>query len=515
LSSLDVDCYPIFLEYPFFYRDLDVKCVQSIGMLLSIGDYRINTLKIHLFTILMFWVCPQLSHANTLPQIGIVAQDALSIEQEITLGRIYMNEIRYQAPIVMDPLIDLYLKDLGHRLVAYSDDVRTPFHFYMIKNNNINAFAFFGGHVIIHSGLMLMSDNESELASVVAHEIAHVTQRHLARTIQDQKRKQPLTLAGILGGILLSIASPQAGIASIVTTMTISNQSYLNFSRSHEKEADTIGIRMLARAGFNPLGASTFFDKLKSSAQAPEMLSTHPLPASRMADARRRAESYPKKKYPENLFFDLTKVRLQVRYGKTPASQLLIQFNNELKNKATLHREALQYGLALLYLKQNKIKLAQQTLAPLRKKQPHNLYYIDTQVDIFLSQKKSKEAIQLLQSMLKLKPNNVILMHNLAHVYMQSDQYEKAISVLVKLNQRLPKQLLTLESLYSAYMKNNQIDKFYLTKSKWLTIRGRYDEAIIALRKVRQLTLNNDIQQAIVAELIKQNQQALAIKKQL
>lgn len=492
-----------------------LKVYNLNGRFISIGDYLISTLKIHLFLILIFFMGSKLCVANTLPQIGIVAHDVLSIEQEIALGRIYMNEIRNQTPLVNDPLIDQYLKDLGHRLVAYSDDVRTPFYFNMIKNNNINAFAFFGGHVIINSGLMLTTDNESELASVVAHEIAHVTQRHLARTIQDQQRKQPLTLAGILGGILLTVASPQVGIASLVTTMTISNQSYINFTRSHEQEADAVGIQMLARAGYNPLGASTFFDKLKLSHRMPEMLSTHPLPASRVTDARRRAESYPKQKYRDNPFFYLTKVRLQVRYGDTPVPALITQFKNQLKKKSTPHADALRYGLALLYLKNNQVNLADKTLASLRQQQPHNLYYIDTQSDILLAQKKPKVALKLLQNNLILKPHNIILMLNLVNVYISTDQYAKAIPMLVQLRQRFPNNLLTLKWLYTAYMKENQIDKYYLTKARWLAIRGRYAEAIIALKKVRQLTQNNDIQQAITTELIKQNNQDIAFKKQL
>ena len=144
---------------------------------------------------------------SALPEIGTTAASTLTIEKEMEYGDAYMRMLRASRPVISDPLLSEYLQDLGHRLVANAEDVRTPFNFFMIQNREINAFAFFGGHVAIHSGLFLHARTESELASVIAHEIAHVTQRHLARSMEDQAKKSPATMAALIGSLMLAIAS--------------------------------------------------------------------------------------------------------------------------------------------------------------------------------------------------------------------------------------------------------------------------------------------------------------------
>lgn len=153
------------------------------------------------------------------------------------------------------------------RLVAHADSVKTPFHFYLINNDEINAFAFFGGNVVLHSALFRYSDNESQLASVMAHEISHVTQRHLARAMEDQKRNAPLTWVGALGSILLAMASPQAGMAALTGTLAGTRQGMISFTQQNEQEADRIGIQVLQRSGFDPQAMPTFLEKLLDQAR--------------------------------------------------------------------------------------------------------------------------------------------------------------------------------------------------------------------------------------------------------
>lgn len=173
-----------------------------------------------------------------------------------------------------------YINGLGMRLVAHANSVRTPFHFYLINNDQINAFAFFGGNVVLHSALFRYSDNESELASVMAHEISHVTQRHLARAMEDQKRNAPLTSGRRAGFNLLAMASPQAGMAALTGTLAGTQQGMISFTRQNEEEADRIGIQVLQRSGFDPQAMPMFMGKLldesRYSTRPPEMLLTHP-----------------------------------------------------------------------------------------------------------------------------------------------------------------------------------------------------------------------------------------------
>ncbi|VTP74017.1 Putative Zn-dependent protease, contains TPR repeats [Leclercia adecarboxylata] len=162
--------------------------------------------------------------AESLPDMGTSAGSTLSIGQELQMGDYYVRQLRGSAPLINDPLLVQYINSLGMRLVSHADSVKTPFHFYLINNDEINAFAFFGGNVVLHSALFRYADNESQLASVMAHEISHVTQRHLARAMEDQKRSAPLTWVGALGSILLAMASPQAGMAALTGTLAGTRQ---------------------------------------------------------------------------------------------------------------------------------------------------------------------------------------------------------------------------------------------------------------------------------------------------
>lgn len=164
---------------------------------------------------------PALAHsADTLPDMGTTAGSTLSIGQEMQMGDYFVRQLRGSAPLINDPLLVQYINGLGMRLVGSADSVKTPFHFYLINNDEINAFAFFGGNVVLHSALFRYSDNESQLASVMAHEISHVTQRHLARAMEDQKRSAPLTWAlALLSSVIAwsrrpASASPSARAAS-------------------------------------------------------------------------------------------------------------------------------------------------------------------------------------------------------------------------------------------------------------------------------------------------------------
>ncbi|SPW58450.1 putative peptidase [Escherichia coli] len=227
--------------------------------------------------------------ADTLPDMGTSAGSTLSIGQEMQMGDYYVRQLRGSAPLINDPLLTQYINSLGMRLVSHANSVKTPFHFFLINNDEINAFAFFGGNVVLHSALFRYSDNESQLASVMAHEISHVTQRHLARAMEDQQRSAPLTWVGALGSILLAMASPQAGMAALTGTLAGTRQGMISFTQQNEQEADRIGIQVLQRSGFDPQAMPTFLEKLldqaRYSSRPPEILLTHPLPESRLADA--------------------------------------------------------------------------------------------------------------------------------------------------------------------------------------------------------------------------------------
>ena len=339
--------------------------------------------------------------ADTLPDMGTSAGSTLSIGQEMQMGDYYVRQLRGSAPLINDPLLVQYINGLGMRLVAHANSVRTPFHFYLINNDQINAFAFFGGNVVLHSALFRYSDNESELASVMAHEISHVTQRHLARAMEDQKRNAPLTWVGALGSILLAMASPQAGMAALTGTLAGTQQGMISFTRQNEEEADRIGIQVLQRSGFDPQAMPMFMGKLldesRYSTRPPEMLLTHPLPESRLADARNRANQMRPVVVQSSADFYLAKARTLGMYTNGD-NKLGTDLLNAWDKGNIRQQHAAQYGRALLAMESNNFDQARKTLQPLLNADPQNAWYLDLATDIDLGQKKTSDAINRLKN---------------------------------------------------------------------------------------------------------------------
>lgn len=219
---------------------------------------------------------------DNLPDIGTTAGGTLTIAQEIIIGDALTRQLRASTPLIYDPLLNQYINHLGMRLVKNAHSVKTSFHFYLINNPNINAYAYFGGNVVLHSALFQYSQNESQLASVIAHQISHGTQRHLARMLEDRERNAPLAWIGTIASALLVMANPQAGIAALTGTLAGVQQGIMSFTQSNEQKADRIGIQTLRRAGFDPRAMSDFMQILADQgdymSKLPEMLLTHPLP---------------------------------------------------------------------------------------------------------------------------------------------------------------------------------------------------------------------------------------------
>lgn len=422
---------------------------------------------------------------NQLPEIGIVASSAISLDKEMLIGDILMRQLRGQAPIINDPLLDEYIQDLGNRLVAQADDVKFPYTFFLINNQAINAFAFFGGHIGTHTGLIIQARNESELASVLAHEVSHVSQRHIARRIEAQQKSSPLQIASLLGGILLAAVNPEAGIAAITAGNAASAQRTINYTRQNEKEADRVGIRILAQAGFDPNGASSFFEiltaKNRSNSRPFAFLQTHPLPESRVADARTRAATYRPVNLAPSLTFHLARSRIIARYYATP-SRNVEYFSGLLSEQRYVIKEAAQYGLALAYFANKQYAESQKLIDELLEGSPDNLFYIDTYTDLAVQSKQFESAIKILSNRAKLAPNNQVVTLNLANVYIQSEQYDQAVRLLKDFLLLNPKHLLAHELLSEAYQKNQQNLEMHQTKAEIYYLLAAHSRAIDSLQ---------------------------------
>jgi predicted Zn-dependent protease len=436
--------------------------------------------------------------ADSLPDMGTSAGSTLSIGQEMQMGDYYVRQLRGSAPLISDPLLVQYINSLGLRLVSHANSVKTPFHFYLINNDEINAFAFFGGNVVLHSALFRYADNESQLASVMAHEISHVTQRHLARAMEDQKNSAPLTWAGALGSILLAMASPQAGMAALTGTLAGTRQGMISFTQQNEQEADRIGIQVLQRAGFDPQAMPGFLEKLldqaRYSSRPPEILLTHPLPESRLSDARNRANQMPAVVAQSSEDFYLAKARALGMYNSGRNQLTGEQLDSWSKGNVREQRAA-QYGRALQAMEAGKFAEASQALQSLLREEPGNVWYLDLATDIDLGQKKNSDAINRLKNAREIKTSPVLQL-NLANAYMQSGQPAEAAAILNRYTFTNKDDINGWDLLAQAEAAQGHRDQELAARAETQALQGKLDQAISLLGSASAQVKLGSLQQA-------------------
>ncbi|YCI82564.1 beta-barrel assembly-enhancing protease [Enterobacteriaceae bacterium] len=435
---------------------------------------------------------------DDLPDMGTSAGSTLSIAQELQMGDYYVRQLRGSAPLINDPLLVQYVNKLGMRLVGHANSVRTPFHFYLINNDEINAFAFFGGNVVLHSALFRYADNESQLASVMAHEISHVTQRHLARAMEDQKRNAPLTWVGALGSILLAMASPQAGMAALTGTLAGTQQGLISFTQQNEQEADRIGIQVLQRSGFDPQAMPSFLEKLldqaRYSSRPPEILLTHPLPESRLSDARNRANQMRSVVSQSSEDFYMAKVRTLGMY-KSGRNQLTSDLLDALAKGNVREQNAARYGRALQAMEAKNFAEAKTLLQPLLSASPNNAWYLDLATDIDLGLNKSTEAVNRLKNAPDLR-NNPVLQLNLANAWLENSQPAEAVKILNRYTFDNKDDSNGWDLLAQAQAALNNRDQELAARAEVLALTGRLDQAISLLSSASTQVKTGSLQQA-------------------
>ncbi len=442
------------------------------------------------------------TYANTidLPSIGTAAGGTLSIDQELIYGDAYMRMLRASKPIVNDPVINEYIDSLGHRLVANANDVKTPYHFFMIRDRNINAFAFFGGYIALHSGLFLHARTESELASVLAHEIAHVTQRHLARSMEEQARRSPVTLAALAGALLLSIAAPEAGIAAITAATAGNMQSQINYTRANEKEADRFGISTLAKAGFDVQAMPQFFERLadeyRYASKPPPMLLTHPLPEDRITDSRQRARAYPPLRVIPSIDYHLARARIVARYASIDAEAALGWFDRSQKKAPADIVPSFDYGRALVYLDTKRLSQAESILKKLLSQDPRNPFYLDAMSDLYIEQKQPEKAAEMLSRALRHNPQNSVLTINYANALIEANNNEQAVRILQRYTHDRPEDSNGWQLLSKSYHALGRNDEELAARAEILALRANWNKAIQYYSEASKMTTLGSLEQA-------------------
>ena len=368
---------------------------------------------------------------NRLPDLGDAAGETLDRAEEEKLGQAFLRQIRRRLSLVDDPEVNDYIDALGQR-IARADPERR-YRFLVVDAPTVNAFAGPGGVIAVNAGLVVVTESESELAAVLAHEIAHVTQRHLAQLIERSGLASLATLASVFASIVIATQNPQAGQAAIAATAAGAQQSALRFSREKEMEADRAGMALLHQAGFDPRAVPTFFERFQDwqrfSSTPPEFLSSHPVTLSRIADTRGRAEQFEPRTYRESADYPLIRAKMQVRLATKPGA-LIDHFRARVSAAGRKAAEADRYGLALALMSASRNEEASVILEELRRDFPNRAAHRAAGAQSYSALGESDRALELLAASLEWFPDYRSLVYGYGRELVRVGRPDEAADLL-------------------------------------------------------------------------------------
>ena len=426
-----------------------------------------------------------------LPEMGDSAGTLISPQEEKQLGEAFFRGLHQQVDINQDSEIQQYIQTIGEKLVSQSDTPAYPFHFFVVMENAINAFAGPGGYIGVNSGLILMTEAESELASVMAHEIAHVTQRHLYRSYEASSRLSIPMVAATLGAILLGTQSGAAGQAAIMAIQAGSVQFQINFTREHEEEADRVGMQTLSKSVFDPRSMPTFFERLQQSTRyagqnIPEFLRTHPVTASRISDSRGRAEGYPYKQYPDSLAYQLIKTKLQVLLS-VDNDEIRALLQARLNQGLHEQRTVANYGLGLVALKTQNFTQAESIFQRLAQEFPEQPHYSAALARVALESSNYKIALDRYQKLTTKFPENNAIKIEYVGALLKAGEPSNAKAVLFQLSQKTQRLPIFTQLLAQVYGDLNQPAESHRYLADYYFAMGETQQAILQIRLAQQM----------------------------
>ncbi len=383
--------------------------------------------------LLAFVFAVEVALGDELPDLGEVAQASFTPQQERALGESIMRQIRQDPAYVDDPELVDYLNDLGYRLVSQSPEYRQEFEFFVVLDPSVNAFALPGGFIGVHTGLFLVAQSESEFASVLGHEIAHVTQRHIARMIAGQKQSTILSIAALAVAVLAARGAPQLSQAAIMGAGAGAIQSQLNYTREHEREADRIGYQILDRSGFDVNAMPVFFERLQRATRtydssAPSYLRTHPLTTERIADMRNRADGAPYRLVADSVDFQL--LRAKIRATLDTPKEAVAFFKESVGEQKFTNEAAAHYGLATAFMRAQQYPEANEELRKLRVMLPSNPIVETLAGRLLLATGDVPGALNFYRNALRAHPRYRALALDYAATLLQDKQVAEALKFL-------------------------------------------------------------------------------------
>lgn len=425
------------------------------------------------------------ARADGLPELGEASQAILSPDQERRVGESVMNDIRRSRDLFDDAEVTDYLNALGARLVANSEDPSRNFEFFVLNDSTLNAFALPGGYIGVHTGLLLSAQNESELASVLAHEIAHVTQHHLARVIASGQKDAMTSLAALAVAILASRSNPQVASAAIATAQATTLQNQLDYTREHEREADRVGLQTLIRAGFDPHAMVAFFQRLQKYGRlyennAPVYLRTHPLTTERISDVENRVDPLPYRQVPDSLDFQLVRAKLEATLDAP--SQAVKIFEAGLAEKKYSSETAQHYGLAYALLRAKNYARAEQQLQAARKNSPGSPILDNLAAQIKSESGDAGGALESYRASLRRFPHWRALVYGETELLLRSRRTAEALSLIGDELKSRPGDYQLFQYQAEAFAAQGKAVQQHRALAEAFLLRGNRPEAIQQLQ---------------------------------
>ena len=455
-----------------------------------------------------------------LPDMGDPGGDALSPLDERKIGEQIMREIRRDRDFSNDwPIYD-YLNSMERRLMQAARRLQLgganaqgsaayDYEVFAVKDPSINAFALPGGFIGFHTGLLIAAETDSEVASVMGHEIGHVLQRHLARSLERQGTNSIIALAGIVLGALAAASNPGAAAGLITGGQALAIQNQLSYSRDAEREADRIGFQILQASGYDVNGAPAFFQRLQKAygimdSGVPGYLRTHPLTTDRIADMQDRARTVAQNRVPSALEFYLIKARARVEQsGSTSGLFDLRNLFESLSKQATPEKQMEGfYGLALVAQRQGRFDqaegflqkaraVAQNVLAPGSPVQRQSLSFDYTASELALARGRPEEALQYAQNAAKADPFSFSATVATVNAELRLGRANEAITLLRAKTKAQPNETIWWNLLARAYDQDKKIGLRHYALAEKFATEGAWPSAIEQLKIARSAAGND------------------------
>jgi len=457
----------------------------------DISTRRTTSSRKLLCALLLLLSFPAFATQDSLPSMAGSGGGLISGQQERAIGEQVMTALRRSAPLLHDPLMMDYLTDVTYRLVPHAELDDRNLTLVILDEPTLNAFAVPGGIIGVNAGLFAYAETEHQFGSVIAHEIAHLSQRHFSRRVEQQRADMPITVAGIVAGILLAAATgSDAGIAAIAGTQAMAIDNMLRYSRFHEQEADRVGIDMMHQAGLDPRGMPGMFEQMQRRTggnRPPEYLSTHPLTESRVADSRNRAEQLARGDYTESLEYHLMRARVIVRYSDS-AANAAERFRRHAENSSGDSQVAARYGLAHALHEDSKPEKAIAIYEDLLKDHEGRITFVVGLASAMADVDRKEDARELLERHLSRNRGNLPLTRTLADILVAMDKPQEAARHYDRLTRQYPADATLWNDLADAQGQARNIVEVHRARGERALLMNDFDGAIRQFRQAMEKT---------------------------